>query len=187
MTAVQILTAICFAAVLFLVYFLVALFRDARKHKVVAYLLRPEPTPLFDNTFDGTWKQSSSVSIARHHSRRSRHMAPARLSSQKRRTSYGSCICAHSANDRRPRRYRMPNVASRSALHGCPAGKRPGKLPPAGVACDSPQCVFQREHAKVAQIAEFFDRVSPRALNRRLYGRGSGNSNSQYAFEQNGA
>ena len=82
MAAALILTAICFAGVLFLVYFFVALCRDAGKRAVLAYVLRLDSGPTFDNTFDGTWNQPF-IHLERHHSRRSQRMVPVPLSSQK--------------------------------------------------------------------------------------------------------
>ena len=75
MAADLILTAICAAAVIFLVYFLVALYRDSRKHSCFAFLLRFEPAPDFDNTSDGVWKQPLSVTVfEQHHRPRRRHL-----------------------------------------------------------------------------------------------------------------
>lgn len=73
MAAIVILTAICSAAVLFLVYFFMALCKHGGKRQVVGYLLRLDSEPQFDDPFEGAAKRCLSFApIDLHHRLRRR-------------------------------------------------------------------------------------------------------------------
>jgi hypothetical protein len=72
MAVIVVLTSICVAAVLFLVFFFVALCKDTGNRWVMAHLLRIDFEPQFDSPFEGTWKQY--LPIGRHHRLRHRQV-----------------------------------------------------------------------------------------------------------------